>query len=176
MKPRYDGVSITLHWLVAVAVLAMLALGVWMAGLPFSPLRLRLINWHKWAGIVILALALLRLAWMVWRPSPPPPPAMPAWQRRVARAVHGLLLALCVLMPLSGWAHSSAAGFPVVLFGLWPLPDWVAPDRALVAPLKALHEALGWALSALILLHVGAALKHQWLDRDGLLARMGLGR
>lgn len=176
MSAHYDGLSIALHWLLAAAVLAMVAVGVWMAELPFSPLRLKLINWHKWAGIVVLALTLVRLAWMLWRPAPPARPPMPRWQARAAGAVHAGLLALCIVLPLVGWAHSSAAGFPVVLFALWPLPDWVAPDRALAETLKGVHEALAWALSALVLLHGAAALKHQFVDRDGLLARMAPGR
>jgi cytochrome b561 len=79
-------------------------------------------------------------------------------------------------VPLLGWAYSSAAGFPVVLFGVLPLPDLVSPDRALAEALKPWHGRAAFALAALVLLHVAAVAKHHWVDRDALLARMRLGR
>jgi cytochrome b561 len=79
-------------------------------------------------------------------------------------------------VPLIGWAYSSAAGFPVVLFGLIPLPDWVSPNRELAELIKPWHEISAWTLAGLVLLHVAAALKHHWVDRDGLLHRMLPGR
>lgn len=79
-------------------------------------------------------------------------------------------------MPLSGWAYSSAAGHPVVLFGALPLPDFVPVGKALASAAKSLHKLLGTALGILVIGHVAAALKHHWLDRDGLLARMSLRR
>jgi cytochrome b561 len=86
--------------------------------------------------------------------------------------VHGALYGLFFMVPLAGWAYSSAAGFPVVLFGVLPLPDFVRPDRALAEVLKERHALLAFALAALVLLHVAAALKHHFVDRDGLLQRM----
>ena len=168
---RYDPFAITLHWLLALAILVTIGVGLTMTGMPLSPARLRLFNWHKWAGICILALSALRLLWRLAQ-RPPPPPPMPAWQRRAAAATHAALYLLFFAVPLAGWAYSSAAGFPVVLFGVLPLPDFVAPDRALSESLKALHRALAWSLAGLAALHVAAALKHQLVDRDGLLLRM----
>ncbi len=98
---------------------------------------------------------------------------MPRWQQRAAHATHILLYLLFFTVPIAGWAYSSASGFPVVWFGVVALPDFVAPDRALAAALKALHAVLAYALAALVALHVAAALKHQLVDRDALLARMG---
>jgi cytochrome b561 len=97
---------------------------------------------------------------------------MPGWQRRAAQGTHAALYVLFFALPLAGWAYSSAAGFPVVLFGAWPLPDFVAPDRALADSLKALHHTLAYAMGALIVLHGAAALKHQFVDHDGLMRRM----
>jgi cytochrome b561 len=134
-----------------------------------------LFNWHKWAGITILALSALRLAWRLTH-RPPPDAPMPAWQQRATHWTHRLLYAAFFAVPLAGWAYSSAAGFPVVVFGVLPLPDFVSPDRALAETLKALHGLLAWTLAALVLLHVGAALKHQFVDRDRLLRRMMPGR
>ncbi len=86
------------------------------------------------------------------------------------------LYLLFFAVPLVGWAYSSAAGFPIVLFGVLPLPDFVAADRAFSETIKPLHGALAWSLAAVVLLHIGAALKHQFVDRDGLLLRMLPGR
>ncbi len=175
--PRYDAIAIAFHWLLALAIAGSLGVGFYMSDLPFSPQRLRLFNWHKWAGITILALSALRLLWRLAHPAPPLPAAvlaaMPAWQRHAHHATHALLYAAFFAVPLSGWAYSSAAGFPVVWFGVWPLPDWVAVDKPFAdALLKPLHHALAFALAALVVLHVAAALKHQLVDRDGLFWRI----
>ena len=172
---RYSGVAIALHWLLAAALTASFCVGLYMADLPFSPLRLKLYNWHKWAGATILALSLLRLLWRLFRAPPPDLPA-PAWQRRAAQATHAAMYALFFALPLSGWAYTSAAGFPLVVYGVLPLPDFVPVDKALAEQIKLLHETLAWLLAALAVLHVAAALKHQFVDRDGLVGRMWPGR
>lgn len=177
---RYHPLAIALHWLLGAALVALFALGVYMHELPFSPLRLKLYNWHKWAGVAVLALSVLRLlARLVRRPPALPAAvraAMPAWQQVAHHATHGGLYVLFFLVPLLGWAYSSAAGFPVVFLGLLPLPDVVTPDPTLAETLKPWHAASAWALAVLVGLHVAGALKHQWLDRDGLLLRMLPGR
>jgi len=84
-----------------------------------------------------------------------------------------LLYGLFFAVPLSGWAYSSAAGFPIVWFGVLPLPDWVPVNKGLAdALLKPLHNAFAYALAACVVLHVAATLKHQLVDRDGLFWRM----
>lgn len=177
---RYTSVAIALHWLLALAILGIFVLGVYMADLPFSPSRLKLFNWHKWAGISILLLSVLRLLWRVTHRPPALPAAiaraMPGWQTRVHHATHHLMYVLFFAVPLIGWAYSSAAGFPIVLFGQMALPDFVGPDKALAELIKPLHELFAWGLVGLAALHVAAALKHQWIDRDGLLLRMLPGR
>ena len=175
--PRYGTVAITFHWLLALAIIGSLGMGFYMSDLPFSPLRLKLFNWHKWAGITILALSAARALWRLTHRPPPLPDAvlaaMPVWQRHAHRATHGLLYGLFFAVPLSGWAYTSAAGFPVVWFGVLALPDWVAVDRPLAdAVLKPLHHLLAFALAALLVLHVAATLKHQFVDRDGLFWRI----
>jgi len=173
---RYGRVAILLHWLLAVALVAIFCLGLYMADLPFSPLRLKLFSWHKWAGVTVLALSLLRLLWRLTHRAPPLPArianAMPTWQHKAFEATHGLLYLLFFVVPLVGWAYSSAAGFPIVLFGQFPLPDLVAPDHALAALIKPWHKFSAFALAGLVVLHVAAALKHHWIDRDGLIDRM----
>ena len=168
---RYSGVAIALHWLLAALIVGTFCVGLYMHGLPFSPTRLKLYNWHKWAGVSILALSALRLLWRLTH-RPPADPPMPAWQRWAAHGAHWALYALFFLVPLAGWAYSSAAGFPIVVFGVLPLPDFVAPDRALADLLKEWHALLAFALAAVVALHLAAALKHHFIDRDGLLHRM----
>ena len=160
-----------LHWLMALMITGSLVVGLSMARMPFSPTRLVLYNVHKWAGVLILALAALRLLWRLTH-APPMLATKPDWQQTAARATHWLLYVLFFAVPLFGWAYSSSAGFPVVLFGLWPLPDWVPVDRELAQALKPWHARLAWLLGALTLLHVAAAWKHQLVDRDGLINRM----
>ncbi len=172
---RYTATAMALHWLLAVMLTVSFSVGWFMSDLPFSIERLKLFNWHKWAGITILALSLLRLLWRLTHRPPPELPG-PRWQQRAARAGHGLMYALFLAVPLAGWGYSSAAGFPVVLFGVLPLPDFVAPDRALAAALKSLHGTLAWTLAAVVALHVAAAIKHHFIDRDGLLLGMWPGR
>ena len=176
---RYDAVSIAFHWLLALAITGSFSVGVYMSELALTPLRLRLFNWHKWAGITILALSAARLLWRLWHRPPELPDAvlaaMPGWQRAARRASHGALYVLFFAVPLSGWAYTSATGFPVVWFGVLPLPDWVPVDKALAdALLKPLHQACAFALAGLVGVHVAATLKHQFIDRDGLLWRMWL--
>ncbi|MDH5538120.1 MAG: cytochrome b [Rhizobacter sp.] len=168
---RYGFTAIALHWLLALAIVGSFSVGVYMAELPVSPLKLKLYNWHKWAGISILTLSALRLLWRLAH-RPPPDLPMPRWQQRAAHATHALLYVLFFAVPLAGWAYSSAAGFPVVVFGVLPLPDFVPVSEALADALKLVHKAFAILLGVLVLGHVGAALKHHFLDRDGLLLRM----
>jgi len=172
---RYSGVAIAFHWLLAVAIVGAFGMGLYMADLPFSPTRLKLFNWHKWAGVTILSLSALRLLWRLTH-RPPVDLPMPRWQALAAHLTHGLLYAMFFAVPLVGWAYSSAAGFPIVWFGVLPLPDFVPVDKALAEILKDAHELLAWVLAALVLAHLGAALKHHFIDRDGLLQRMLPGR
>ena len=170
-EPHYTAPAMALHWLLALALLTSFSVGLYMADLPLSPQRLKLINWHKWAGITILALSALRLLWRLTH-EPPADVPMPVWQQRAAHLTHAALYILFFAVPLVGWAYSSAAGFPVVWFGVLPLPDFVGADKALAEAIKPWHGALAWALAALVVAHVAAALKHHFIDRDGLLSRM----
>ncbi len=179
-QSHYSFVAITLHWLLALVVVSMFVMGVYMTDLPFSPARLKLYNWHKWAGISFLLLSVLRLLWRATHRPPELPNSirqtMPAWQSRAHHATHHLLYVLFFAVPLLGWAYSSAAGFPIVWFGQFALPDLLPTDKALAELIKPLHMASALALMGLAGLHIAAALKHQWIDRDGLLLRMMPGR
>jgi cytochrome b561 len=173
--PRYTATAVVLHWILAAAILGSLGFGVYMTGLPFSPQRVQLYNWHKWAGVTILVLSAARLLWRLTH-RPPAEVPMPGWQRRAAHATHLAFYALFFAVPLIGWAYSSAAGFPIVWFGVLQLPDFVPVDRDLAEAIKPFHQWSAYALGALVVLHVAGALKHQFIDRDGLIGRMALGR
>ena len=173
---RYSPVAMLLHWVLALAIIGAFAVGLYVEGLPFSPRKLQLINWHKWAGVTILALSLLRLLWRLTHRPPALPAridrAMPGWQKAAYHGTHHLMYLLFLVVPLAGWAYSSAKGFPVVWFGVLPLPDLVAKDEALASLFKGVHALSAFALIGLAGLHIAAALKHQLVDRDGLLGRM----
>jgi len=172
MNHRYTRTAIFLHWLVALGLTATFALGFYMQDLPLSPGKLKLYSWHKWAGITLLALIVVRLAWRMTHPAPQFPAAMGVKARVAAHAGHWLLYALMLAIPVSGWLMSSAQGFTVVWFGVLPLPDLVARDAALGALLKDTHIALNYTLLVVVIGHVGAALLHHFVRKDTVLSRM----
>jgi cytochrome b561 len=158
--------------LIAAALLGSFAVGLYMAELPLSPLKLRIYSWHKWAGVTILLFVVLRLGWRLMHRPPELPAGMPAWQIRAAQATHVLLYVLMFAVPLSGWLMSSAKGFQTVYFGVLPLPDLLAKNEDLGKLLEEVHELLNWSMAALVGAHIGAALKHHFVDRDDVLSRM----
>ena len=177
---RYGATAMALHWVLGAAIVVALCVGWYMTGLPFSPQRLKLYNWHKWAGVAILALSAVRLLWRLTHRPPALPAAvqaaMPRWQQVAHHGTHHALYALFLIVPLVGWAYSSAAGFPIVFLGLVQLPDFVQVNKELAEAIKPWHAVFAYALAVLVLLHVAAALKHQFIDRDGLIGRMWPGR
>jgi cytochrome b561 len=169
---RYTRTAIGLHWLMAALILATIPLGWYMAGLPFSPTRIRLFNYHKWIGITILLIAALRLSWRLFHKAPELPGDIPRWQRNAAHVAHWLLYAFFFAVPLSGWAYSSAAGFPIVYLGLIPFPDWVSPNKELAETLEQLHGYLAYTLAVIVVLHIGGAIQHTVSDGSAHLRRM----
>lgn len=181
---RYSAVAILLHWASALGVLALIGMGLTMTHAGLAPMRLfPLYQWHKSVGITVLVLTGLRLAWRLTHRPPPHPAGMPARERRAAGAAHAILYGLLVGLPLTGWAVVSLSPFniPTVLYGLvpWPhlplaplLTDPVGAEGAF----KLLHAYGAWFLTALLVLHVAAALRHHLILRDGVLWRMLPGR
>jgi cytochrome b561 len=169
---RYTGVAITLHWLIASAILCTFLLGQYMTDLQLSPVKLKLYSYHKWIGVTIFLLVLVRLAWRLAHRPPPPPASMPAWQHSAASIAHFFLYALTLAIPLSGWLMSSASGFQVVYLSVFPIPDLIAKNKDTAAQLEQLHEALNWLMALVVALHAAAALKHHLMDRDDVLWRM----
>ena len=170
--PRYTGFAIALHWLMAIAIIGMLGVGLWMTELKTSPIKIEVYTWHKWIGLTVLGLAALRLVWRAYNPPPLYAESIPVWQLRVATLTHRAAYLLMIAMPLSGWLQNSAAGFPLTWFGLIKVPGLIARDKTAFAFWQQTHEVLAWMLMALVVLHVAAALKHHLLDRDDTLTRI----
>ena len=171
-QTRYGAVAQTLHWLMALMLVGSFSIGLYMADLQVSPLRLKLFSYHKWLGVLAFAVVALRLVWR-WTHRPPAlPSSMPHWEKRAAEVSHRMLYVLLFAAPLTGWLMSSAKGFQTVLFGALPIPDLLQKNPPLGEALDAVHVALVWMLLGLIGLHVLAALKHHFIDRDEVLARM----
>jgi cytochrome b561 len=174
---QYSNTARLGHWLSVLLLAGSFTLGYVMTELAMSPTKLKYFSYHKWIGVTVFALAVLRLGWRLRTQAPSLPATMPAWERSIAAATHGLLYLLLLLVPLSGWLMSSAKGFQTVYLGRWPIPDLIGKDAELGGVLQGVHEQLSTLLLILIALHVLAALKHHFIDRDEVLARMvpGLG-
>jgi cytochrome b561 len=170
---RYTLPAIALHWLIAVMIIGAFAMGLVMTEIPgITPTKLKYYSWHKWAGVTILLLALVRLGWRLGHAPPPYPDTMPDWQRNAAAILHGLLYGLIIAVPLSGYFYSLSAGVPVVWFGVVELPVLMEANPSLKPVLKGLHYWLNMTLAACVLGHIGAALKHHFIDRDRVFQRM----
>ncbi len=181
---RYSSVAIALHWLIALAILLQLASGLWMVGAlaekDTQMLAFQVYQWHKSLGLTVLILSLLRLFWRLSHRAPPLPDGMTRWERIAAKGTHHLFYFLMILLPLTGWVVVSASslGLPTLYWGLFQWPH--LPLFGLEAGTKAVleravgevHEFLAYATIALLVLHVGAALKHHLVDRDDVLSRM----
>jgi cytochrome b561 len=171
--PRYTTTAIVFHWLIALLIVGAFVMGLVMTDIPgITPTKLKYYTWHKWAGVTILLLAALRLLWRLKNGAPAYPASMPAWQKSAASGLHHLLYLLMFAVPLSGYFYTLSAGIPVVWFGVLPLPVLIEANPALKPVLKEVHFWLNMTLAALVLAHVGAALKHHFIDRDGVLQRM----
>lgn len=169
---RYTGVAIGLHWLIGLMILGSLGVGLYMVDLSLSPTKLRLYSWHKWAGVTIFTLVLIRCLWRITHAAPALPAEMPRWQRLAAEASHYLLYALMIAIPLSGWLMSSAKGFQTVYFGVLPIPDLLVKNEALGETLALVHKTLNFSMITLVIVHVAAALRHHFIDKDDILRRM----
>lgn len=172
MNARYTKTAKSLHWLMAVLFFGMLGLGFYMQGLPLSPDKLKLYSWHKWVGVTVFLLALFRIAWRVTHQPPALPSSMPRLMQIAAHAGHHMLYMLMFLIPLSGWLMSSAKGFQTVWFGILPIPDLIEKNKLLGDLLQTVHVSLNYLFIAVLIGHIGAALKHHFIDKDDILTRM----
>jgi cytochrome b561 len=169
---RFTPLQRTLHWVMAVCILAMLFIGVGMVSTVASE-YLTLVNIHKPLGILILILALIRLVVRLVYGAPPLPLDLPEPMKLAAYLSHYALYALMIAMPLIGWAMLSAAEYPVVIWpGIW-LPQILPLDPSLHTLLWNAHFYLAFLFFALILMHLAAGLFHGLIRRDGVFDAMG---
>jgi cytochrome b561 len=161
-----------LHWTIALGVFGLLAVGLYMTDLKASPQKIQLYMTHKSVGLSVLALMLARLLFRLRNPPPALPDSLPRWQRLASAGTHVSFYVLLLAMPISGWLMNGASGFPMKFFGLFRVPDLIVRDAKHLAFFKEVHEVIAWTLMALIAVHVLAALKHHFIDRDAVLRRM----
>jgi cytochrome b561 len=171
-KAGYTKTAISLHWVISIALICTFILGLYVSDLPFSLERIKLISYHKWAGISILFLVTIRILWRLTHTPPALPISIPHWQQKLASITHFLLYVFMFSIPVSGWLYSSAAGVSVVYFGVIQLPNLIGADKALAGQLKEWHEMLNFIFAAFVLVHISAAVKHHFIDRDDTLTRM----
>lgn len=168
---RYTRVAIWLHLLIGAAVIINIGLAMLTEDMSKAT-HMEAMAVHKPLGIAILVLTLARIAWRLTHKPPPLPLATPDWQRPLSKLVHFIFYALLILLPLSGWIWMSAAKAPISFFGLFDLPLIAGPSKALAGTMHEGHEVMGIAMLVLVAIHFLAALKHQYIDRTRLIARM----
>ena len=172
MSTHYTATAKALHWGIAVLIFGQLGLGVYMTDLELSPAKLQIYAWHKWSGVTLFLLVVVRMVWRIAHQPPALPEHMGRLEQFAAHAGHCLLYVLMLAIPLSGWLMSSAKGVQTVWSGVLPIPDLLAKDKALGDLLQTVHMSLNLGLGVLVLGHVGAAFKHHFIDKDEVLIRM----
>jgi cytochrome b561 len=169
---RYTAVAQALHWIIAALIATQFTLA-WMAqDLPTGMHKLALFARHKSFGMTVLLLAVLRLAWRLFNPAPPLPDGMSNIERFLARATHYAFYVLLFAMPLTGWLMSSAKNYSVSWFSLFTWPNLIGPNEHAFDLLKETHYLLSNVLFAIVILHILAALKHHFWNKDDVLKRM----
>jgi cytochrome b561 len=177
-RTRYTHVAIALHWLIGLAIIGNLAGGLTHESVP-KDMQGVVMGLHKATGITILALSVFRLIWRLTHRPPPYESTLAGWEKTVAKITHWAFYVLIIAIPFSGWLMTSAGGrkYGLSWYGLFDIPFLpVAQDKMLAAGAGGAHENLSFLLIALLLLHIGAAMKHIFLDGDGTFARMLPGR
>lgn len=160
------------HWLTAIIAIGLIPAGIYMADASPGPTTDLVYNLHRSFGFVLLPIVLLRLVYRMIAPPPELPPDIPPLQQFAAHATHWALYALLIIQPIIGWIATSAYRAPVTIFWLFELPPIWAENRAFSERLFFVHGALGFAIAALALAHIGAALYHHFIRKDDVLLRM----
>lgn len=169
---HYGAVAILLHWIMAIIIIGLLALGLYMVRLPDNLQKLQLFGWHKEYGMLVLMLVCFRIGWRFANIVPALPNDIPIWQKIAARTVHWAFYIFMFAMPLTGWLITSAANLPVSFFGWFTIPTLISPNSDLQSFFSEIHEWLAYAFIATICLHSGAALQHHFINKDNVLKGM----
>jgi cytochrome b561 len=172
---RYSTVAIAFHWVIGLLIIGNLAGGFLHDFVPKEGgQRALVMGLHKGFGFIILALSLLRLGWRIANPPPALPDYFTSAERLVAKAGHWGFYLLMVALPFSGWIMADLRDRPLTVFTGLEVPK-LGADKALAGLAHEGHEVMGWAMLALLGLHIVAIVKHKLMDNDNLLPRMGLG-
>jgi len=179
-ETQFGAVTKALHWTIALIVICLLVVGLVMGHIPNTPdwvqIKLQAYSLHKSFGMTVLALMICRICWHIYSHRPDEVESIPRWQKVAAQSVHYSLYVLLIAQPLTGWIFSSAHGRSVNFFGLVTLPDLVGNDQNTGnhygRTFDTLHEVIGYAILAIVLLHIAAALKHHFVEKDAVLKRM----
>jgi cytochrome b561 len=172
IREGYSGTAKLLHWTIAAAVLTTIPVGLAMIRLPEGMAQNAGYTVHRSLGVLILTLMILRLGYRLIVGWPAPEPTITAAQRIASHAVHNLLYLLLIVQPLFGWYATSAYGAQISFFGLFTVPALTMKDEELAKQLFAVHNLIGFAIAGLLVLHIGGALFHYFIRRDGVLQRM----
>jgi cytochrome b561 len=168
---RWGAAAKLFHWLTALLIVTTGTIGLLMGDMKPSMNKISVFALHKSIGLTVLALFALRLLWRLIDRRPRDQPA-PRWQQWAAHATHGVLYLLIAAIPLSGWLFNSLHGYPLQWFKQFNVPALADKNEAAADVALVVHETLFWTLVAVLVFHVGAALKHHLLDRDNVLRRM----
>lgn len=170
-EKRYGLPAMALHWVMAALMIGLFGLGLWMTELPRGDYRGSVFGLHKSLGVLVMLLFAVRLAWRAATPQPHPAPG-PAWQQQAAHLAHWALYGLMIAIPLAGWLMSDTVGRPTSFFGLFTLPTLLGKNEPLHDRLEEAHKVLSFLMVALVAGHAAAAVWHQRIKKDGVLARM----
>lgn len=170
-EDHFGFIAIFFHWIMALLLIGLVTLGLYMTSLPIGIQKLQLYGYHKEFGMLALCLVMLRIAWRIGNVLPSLTSLNP-FDRYAARAVHFAFYLLMIAMPITGWLVTSAAGMPVSFFGLFVIPTLIAPNDGQRILFESVHECLAYTLIVLFCLHVLAALKHHFINKDDILRRM----
>ena len=169
---RYSAVAQAFHWLIAALIVTQFVLANMADDLPLGAHKLALLARHKSFGMTVLMLAVLRLLWRLKNPAPELPPGMAPLERRLARGTHIAFYVLLFAMPMTGWLMSSAKNYSVSWFGLFTWPNLIGKNESAFDFLRSTHHLLSDVLFAIAVLHILAALKHHFWNKDDVLRRM----
>jgi cytochrome b561 len=158
-----------MHWLVAILIIIAFGIAFYMDDLPFSLDKIKLINYHKWLGFMVLIFFIPRVLSSVYGYSKIISNNL---EDKIANLTHKLLYLAMFLTPLFGWLMSSAKGFPIVLFGIIPVPDLISPNKELGHLLGETHEVIAFSLLALLIVHISGAIFRQCIKKDSVITNM----
>lgn len=175
-QQRYGWVAMILHWTIGVIMIGLIGLGLYMTSLPDGDDKWSLYSLHKSFGMLVFLLIISRVLWRRKNIIPPLPDNLKPIEEKLAHLTHGLLYAAMFLLPITGYIDSSAGGYKLKFFGLFDVPKVIPETQWLEDLTVIMHQGIAYMLIVLLIMHVGAAMKHHFVLKDNVLLRMLPGR